>query len=637
MTLPRARAPGRQPPGVGVFPVVCPIRAQQVIGRSMNKSSSGFGIARRLYAVSAAVSLALAALAAYAWISLHQAADLAEFTEKTRVPQLNAMAELELNVTQTSLQLRHAMLARNPQELQAALQSIGEKRKHMDELLAAFEKRLFSPEGKAHFATLPPVIADFWKAGEANIALIQEGKKDEAFAYLVDVTIAKRNALLKVLHDGADIQSNGLKADIDRVERQVLTASNLVVAAAAVIAALMVAFSVWVAGQLRRRVALAQGMAEKVRDGDLTASFHDTARDEFSPLLAALRDMQSALGRVVNSVREGAEGVAAASAQIAQGNQDLSHRTEQQASALEETSASMEEMGSTASQNADNARAASQLAMNASSVAKQGGEVVSQVVSTMREIQHSSQKINDIIGVIDGIAFQTNILALNAAVEAARAGEQGRGFAVVAGEVRNLAQRSAEAAKEIKGLIGASVDKVDVGTRLVADAGQTMSEIVGSIQRVSDIVGEITAAAGEQSDGIGQVNVAVNQLDQMTQQNAALVEESAAAAQSLKDQAERLAQVVAVFRLDAHASVSTSVTPIRTASSTHAAPVRHSPPKALGTTAARTTPAPKAAALPKPTAPRAAPAPAAAAATPAPAAPKNIPVPASAEGDWESF
>ena len=246
---------------------------------------------------------------------------------------------------------------------------------------------------------------------------------------------------------------------------------------------------------------------------------------------------------------------------------------------------------------------------SASGVAERGGATVAEVVRTMEEIHTASRRIADIIGTIDGIAFQTNILALNAAVEAARAGEQGRGFAVVAGEVRNLAQRSAEAAKEIKGLIGASVDRVDVGTKLVADAGQTMSEIVGSIQRVSDIVGEITAAAGEQSDGIGQVNVAVNQLDQMTQQNAALVEESAAAAQSLKDQAARLAQVVAVFRLDAHA---TSTLPVSQPLNNHAAPVRHNPPKALGTTAPKAAPATRAAALPKPAAPKAAPAPAAA-------------------------
>ena len=288
-----------------------------------------------------------------------------------------------------------------------------------------------------------------------------------------------------------------------------------------------------------------------VAQGDLSRSFRSERRDEIGRLVREVEGMRQRFVDMMRELRTAADNIGVASSEIASGNQDLSARTEQAASNLEETAASMEELTATVRTSADSARQANQLAASASSIAVRGGQVVGEVVSTMDEINHSSKKINDIIGVIDGIAFQTNILALNAAVEAARAGEQGRGFAVVASEVRNLAQRSAEAAKEIKGLIGTSVDKVDVGTRLVADAGQTMSEIVGSIQRVSDIVAEITAAAGEQSDGIGQVNVAVSQLDQMTQQNAALVEQSAAAAQSLKDQAARLAQVVDVFRTTA--------------------------------------------------------------------------------------
>ncbi len=593
----------------------------------MNQTSTGFGIAKRLYAVSALITLGLAALAVFAWSSLHQAADMADFTAKNRVPQLNAMAELELNVTQTSLQLRHAILARNPQELQDTLNYIGEKRKHMDEVLGDFEKRLFSPEGKAHFGQIPPLLADFWRAGEANVALIREGKKDEAFAYLVDTTIPKRNALLKVLHSGAEIQSAGLENDIGRVEEQVLTASSLVAVSAAVIAALLVGFSAWVAGQLRRRVALAQGMAEKVRDGDLTTTEADTARDEFSPLLSAMREMQASLSRVVTTVRQNAEGVATASAQIAQGNQDLSSRTEQQASALEETSASMEEMGSTASQNADNARAASQLAASASAVAVQGGEVVSQVVATMREIQHSSQKISDIIGTIDGIAFQTNILALNAAVEAARAGEQGRGFAVVAGEVRTLAQRSAEAAKEIKQLISASVERVEQGTTLVDQAGSTMQEVVQSIQRVTDIVGEISSASQEQNAGVNQVSEAVSNMDQTTQQNAALVEESASAAASLRTQADQLLQAVSVFRTDGGRS--SGFSPVSAVSQTLASVAA---PPALAAPVARKPAAVAPAVRRDP--PRAKPA---AAAGPV-SAPAAKPVPAGdANDDWESF
>jgi methyl-accepting chemotaxis protein len=261
-------------------------------------------------------------------------------------------------------------------------------------------------------------------------------------------------------------------------------------------------------------------------------------------LHATLQRMQA----VVTSVQNSAAQVESASREIASGNNDLSARTEQAASSLQQTAASVEEINSTMRQSADAARQASQMAQANAEVAARGGQVVGQVVATMEEINHSSKKISDIIGVIDGIAFQTNILALNAAVEAARAGEQGRGFAVVAAEVRNLAQRSAEAAKEIKGLIGTSVDKVGAGTRLVAEAGSTIGEVVANAQRVADIIAEITSASGEQSGGIGQVHTAVNHLDQMTQQNAALVEESAAAAQSLMDQAQRLTQAIQVFR-----------------------------------------------------------------------------------------
>ncbi|SDP71639.1 Methyl-accepting chemotaxis protein [Rhodoferax sp. OV413] len=289
--------------------------------------------------------------------------------------------------------------------------------------------------------------------------------------------------------------------------------------------------------------------ARLIADGDLTENVHIEGKDEAAELLHALKDMQNNLSRVVSGVRGNAEGVASASAQISQGNNDLSARTESQASALQQTAASMEQLSSTVRQNADNARQANQLAMSASTVALQGGDVVSRVVETMKGINDSSKKIADIISVIDGIAFQTNILALNAAVEAARAGEQGRGFAVVASEVRSLAQRSAAAAKEIKTLIDNSVSQVDQGSSLVDQAGTTMTEVVNSIRRVTDIMGEISAASTEQSQGVAQVGEAVTQMDQATQQNAALVEESAAAAGSLQNQAEQLVQAVSVFRL----------------------------------------------------------------------------------------
>jgi methyl-accepting chemotaxis protein len=320
-------------------------------------------------------------------------------------------------------------------------------------------------------------------------------------------------------------------------------------------------------------------VAKLIGQGDLTSRHHAETQDETGDMLRSLAQMQTSLSQTVSQVRGNAESVATASAQIAQGNADLSQRTEEQASALQQTAATMEELGTTVRQNADNAQQANQLAQGASAVAIKGGEVVSQVVDTMKGISDSSKKIADIISVIDGIAFQTNILALNAAVEAARAGEQGRGFAVVAGEVRTLAQRSAEAAKEIKSLITASVERVDQGTSLVDQAGKTMEEVVASIRRVTDIVGEISSASVEQSAGVGQVGEAIGQMDQATQQNAALVEQSAAAAESLKGQAGSLVNTVSVFKL---ASGAESAAP--PAAAAWSGPERRSPDRAKNVT-----------------------------------------------------
>ncbi len=321
----------------------------------------------------------------------------------------------------------------------------------------------------------------------------------------------------------------------------------------AVLGGLAVAFGAVCAFMLTKGIttplARAVEAARRVATGDLTGDIRVHGSDETGQLLGALKEMNQALLNVVHEVRSGTDAINIASTEIAAGNQDLSARTEQQAASLEETASSMEELTSTVKQNADNARQANQLAGAAAAVARKGGSVVAEVVGTMESIDASSRKIVDIITVIDGIAFQTNILALNAAVEAARAGEQGRGFAVVASEVRNLAQRSAAAAKEIKELIGDSVEKVSAGSRLVSDAGQTMEEIVASVQRVSDIIGEITAASAEQSVGIDEVYKAIGQMDQVTQQNAALVEEAAAAAESMQNQAGSLADVVSVFKV----------------------------------------------------------------------------------------
>jgi methyl-accepting chemotaxis protein len=301
---------------------------------------------------------------------------------------------------------------------------------------------------------------------------------------------------------------------------------------------------------ITRPLTQAVEVAQAVAQGDLSRRIEVRSNDELGRLLQALKTANSGLSSTMAQVREAADALQTASSEIASGNADLSQRTEQQASNLQQTAASMEELNATVKNNADTARSAAQMANSASEAAARGGEVVAQVISTMQTITESSRKIAEIIGTIDGIAFQTNILALNAAVEAARAGEQGRGFAVVAGEVRTLAQRSAQAAREIKGLIGSSVESVEMGSRLVGNAGETMNDIVGRVQRVTDLIGEISSATLEQTSGIGQVNQAVSQLDQVTQQNAALVEESAAAAESLKQQAERLVGAVGVFRLE---------------------------------------------------------------------------------------
>ncbi|MCE4553787.1 methyl-accepting chemotaxis protein [Roseateles cellulosilyticus] len=415
--------------------------------------------------------------------------------------------------------------------------------------------------------------------------------------------------LIKLNHDGG-------MAESDNAAKAYVSARNAMLAGA--LAGLLIAgvAGFWLVRSIAGPLARAVDSADRVAEGDFTHVIHADGDDEAARVLKSLDRAQQALSDVVARVRSNAESVATASAEIAQGNHDLSQRTEEQASALEQTAATMEELNATVRNNADSAKQASQLAVGASSIAARGGEVVGRVVETMQGISASSRKIGDIIGVIDGIAFQTNILALNAAVEAARAGEQGRGFAVVAGEVRTLAQRSAEAAKEIKSLIGHSVDQVEQGAGLVDEAGKTMGEIVEAIQRVSDIVGEITSASVEQSSGISQVGDAISQMDQVTQQNAALVEQSAAAAESLKAQAKQLVEVVAVFKLAGQA---------------RAAVPRPSVPAPVRSTAPVTRAAPRPSSPRRPAAvPVVAPAPKSQA---APAAPAKV----AHDDDWTSF
>ena len=437
----------------------------------------------------------------------------------------------------------------NPAGMAEAEKGLKEHADNFAANIVAMQALPISAEVRELVAKAAPLVKVYVESAASIQAL---ARKDPATA---EQEVPKFQKAFADLEVALEAQSEGVAKNVEEfsidVHRLAVNAKIIVGSGLALAAALLVVVSLWLARLLSAPLVQAVDMADRLADGDLTATVRPVGNEETQRLMSALDRMQTHIAGIVRSVQQGAQSVSSASAEIAQGNHDLSARTEQQASALEETAASMEELNSAVKQNADNARQANQLAMTASTVAVQGGEVVGQVVETMKGINEASRKISDIISVIDGIAFQTNILALNAAVEAARAGEQGRGFAVVASEVRSLAGRSAEAAKEIKTLINDSVTRVAQGTALVDQAGATMTEVVGSIRRVTEIMGEISASSTEQSTGVAQVGEAVGQMDQSTQQNAALVEEMAAAASSLKSQAGELVQAVAAFKLEA--------------------------------------------------------------------------------------
>ncbi|MET0963775.1 MAG: methyl-accepting chemotaxis protein [Noviherbaspirillum sp.] len=425
------------------------------------------------------------------------------------------------------------------------------------ELIKKIEPLLDSQEEKELFQRAMEVRKEYSAGRDGVMKLKGEGRAEEAAALLDEKFVPLANRYRDMADELVNLQRRNLNekaAEIAAIEAssrmQMLTLAVAVLGLSILCGWLL---TVSITRPMQRAVAAAR----RVASGDLSGTIDVSSRDEAGELLQALQDMNGNLLRIVTQVRNGTETIATASSEIAAGNLDLSSRTEQQASSLEETASSMEELTSTVKQNADNARQANLLAITAADVAVKGGEAVAQVVDTMASINVASKKVVDIISVIDGIAFQTNILALNAAVEAARAGEEGRGFAVVATEVRSLAQRSAAAAREIKDLIGDSVAKVDSGTLLVGQAGRTMEEVVASIRRVTDIVAEITAASSEQSAGIEQVNQAIAQMDQVTQQNAALVEEAAAASESMHDQSQQLSLAVSEFRLGNAAALAT--------------------------------------------------------------------------------
>ena len=513
---------------------------------------SNLSVAKRLaIGFGTLVALLLAVVGVALWSMANMRASTVEINTNW-LPSVETLGQLNTAKSEVRVaQWRH-ISSTDPKAMADVEQRLNQRLGELDKARETYAKLISTDEERKIYDSFTADWKRFMAIHDKMLAHSRANENEEAKKLMLGESLRLYDGATAVLNQLIDLNHQGALKEGQHSDQLYANSRTTMVAAAALSAALAVGLALLVTfsllGQLGGEPSEATLVASTIAGGDLTRTIAVKAGDRTS-LMARLAAMQDSLREVVANVRANSESVATASAQIAQGNQDLSQRTEEQASALQQTAATMEQLGTTVRNNTDSAKQANQLAQGASAVAAQGGEVVGQVVSTMQDISESSRRIGDIIGTIDGIAFQTNILALNAAVEAARAGEQGRGFAVVASEVRSLAQRSAEAAKEIKSLIGRSVEQVEQGTVLVDQAGKTMGEIVGSIQRVSAIVAEITSASVEQSAGISQVGNAVGQMDTVTQQNAALVEESAAAAESLKGQAQQLVEAVAVFKL----------------------------------------------------------------------------------------
>ena len=512
-------------------------------------------------------AVVLGLLVAVLLVGLYSMAQLSARThdivadKNVKMAAANTMSD---NVRNITLAITSVVVAPTEALVQAELAKIGEARKKYGAAKETLQKKISTDKETALMAELDAALKSGAPLNNKVIELRNAGQTEEAIAFLTQQAAPSLKIVLGALDSLVAYEAQqAAQAATDAETLSARARAYMIILGS--VAVLLGAFVAWIITRsITQPINAAVSVAETVASGDLSSHIVVNSSDETGRLLGALQAMNTSLLGVVAQVRHGTEAISTASSEIAAGNLDLSSRTEEQASSLEETASAMEELTSTVKQNADNARQANQLAKSASEVAVRGGSIVSQVVDTMGTINESSKKIVDIIGVIDGIAFQTNILALNAAVEAARAGEQGRGFAVVATEVRNLAHRSASAAKEIKELIAASVANVDTGSRLVNEAGQTMGDIVDSIVRVTDIMGEITSATHEQTIGIEQINMAIAQMDEVTQQNAALVEEAAAASQSMQEQAGELAHVVGFFKTGNHVASAPKLTPVRT-------------------------------------------------------------------------